>query len=110
MQNRISRMNEKELAYYTGLVSLATLSKWAFCSRNLYSCNARIYCYTGCYVLQSYNTPIAVFKVVENTLYDFLRTEYGYTATSSQHICKFKKWLTEKGLYNDSTVYVRFIP
>lgn len=90
MENKISHMNDKELARYKGIVSLAKLSLWAFCSRNLYSCNARIYCYVGVYVLQSFNVPIAVFKVVENVLYDFLRTEYGYDKTSVQHICKFK--------------------
>ena len=80
--------------------------------KKLYSCNATIHEYNKYFVLKSYNTPIALFTLgTENgVLYDFLRTEYGYTATSSQHICKFRKWLEEKGLYDDSTVNVRFIP
>ena len=60
----------------------------------LYSCNAEIWGYMGILVLVSYGTPIAVY-VRDGSLYDCLRVVYGYTATSSQHISKFKKWLAE---------------
>lgn len=60
----------------------------------LYSCNAEIWGYMGILVLVSYGTPIAVYTR-DGSLYDCLRVVYGYTATSSQHICKFKKWLAE---------------
>lgn len=40
------------------------------------------------YVLQSYNTIIALIS--GNVMYDFLRYVYGYTATSAQHIVKFR--------------------
>ena len=41
------------------------------------------------YVLRSYRTIIAAIDVRTDTLYDFLRYVYGYTATSAQHIAKF---------------------
>ena len=41
------------------------------------------------YVLRSYNTIVAAIDVRTDTLYDFLRYVYGYTATSAQHISKF---------------------
>ena len=43
------------------------------------------------YVLRSYNTVVAAIDVRTDTLYDFLRYVYGYTATSAQHISKFSK-------------------
>ena len=60
----------------------------------LYSCNAEIWECMGILALVSYGTPIAVYTN-DGSLYDCLRVVYGYTATSSQHICKFKKWLSE---------------
>ena len=41
------------------------------------------------YSLRSYNTVVAAIDVRTDTLYDFLRYVYGYTATSAQHISKF---------------------
>ena len=61
----------------------------------LYSCNAEIRGCMGMLVLVSYGTPIALFTADDGTLYDCLRVVYGYTATSSQHIAKFRKWLAE---------------
>ena len=43
------------------------------------------------YVLRSYRTIVAAIDVRTDTLYDFLRYVYGYTATSAQHIAKFDK-------------------
>ena len=43
------------------------------------------------YVLRSYNTVVAAIDVSNDTLYDFLRYVYGYTATSAQHISKFSQ-------------------
>ena len=60
----------------------------------LYSCNAEIRGCMGILVLVSYGTPIALYTD-DGSLYDCLRVVYGYTATSSQHIYKFKKWLAE---------------
>ena len=41
------------------------------------------------YVLRSYRTIVAIIDIKTDTLYDFLRYVYGYTATSAQHIAKF---------------------
>lgn len=65
----------------------------------LYSCNAEIWECSGILILVSYGTPIAVFAPDGGSLYDCLRVVYGYTATSAQHISKFKKWLSENN-YN----------
>ena len=60
-------------------------------SKRLRSCSARVYD-TGCfYVLESYNTIVALIDKSTDTLYDFLRLVYGFTSTSSQHINKFEK-------------------
>ena len=87
--------NEDSKRYYKGIESILY---YAFnhgkrlCK--LYSCNAEIWECTGILVLVSYGTPIAVYTD-EWSLYDCLRVVYGYTATSSQHIAKFRKWLAE---------------
>ena len=61
----------------------------------LYYCSAEIREFNGILALVSYGTPIAVFTPSGGSLYDCLRVVYGYTATSSQHIAKFRKWLAE---------------
>lgn len=61
----------------------------------LYSCSARIIRFESYIVLVSYDTPVAIYCIFTNNLYDLLRPVYGYTSTSNQHIHKFKKWLAE---------------
>ena len=39
--------------------------------------------------LRSYNTIVCVIDTYTKEAFDVLRTEYGYTATSAQHITKF---------------------
>lgn len=63
----------------------------------LYNCQAWVYRYGNRFFLRSYNTFIAAYDPAEETVFDFLRYAYGYTATSAQHIGKFKKWLAENG-------------
>ena len=99
--------NEDAMRYYRGIESILY---YAFNNGKkrcrLYSCNAEIWEFEGILVLVSYGTPIAVY-MDEWSLYDCLRVVYGYTATSSQHISKFKKWLAEN---NHPVNYaVRFI-
>ena len=67
-------------------------------SRPLRSCSARVNEITDSEtgellyaVLTSYNTVIAIIDYSTDTLYDFLRYVYGYTATSAQHIAKFSQ-------------------
>lgn len=42
--------------------------------------------------LRSYDTIVAFIDTETFKAYDILRTEYGYTATSAQHIAKFFKY------------------
>ena len=88
--------NEDAKRYYKGIESILY---YAFNNGKrrckLYSCNAEIWGYMGILVLVSYGTPLSVYTR-DGSLYDCLRVVYGYTATSSQHISKFRKWLAEK--------------
>lgn len=43
--------------------------------------------------LKSYDTIVAVFDHYHFRLFDVLRYVYGYTATSAQHIAKFRNWV-----------------
>ena len=92
--------NEDSERYYKGIESVLY---YAFSNGkkncSLYSCNAEIWEWYGILILVSYGTPIAVFVQEDGSLYDCLRVVYGYTATSAQHISKFKKWLAENN-YN----------
>ena len=54
-------------------------------------CKALVFESTNYYVLQSYSTDIAVIDKRTGILYDCLRMVYGYTATSAQHIAKFRQ-------------------
>lgn len=47
-------------------------------------------------VLRSYNTIVALYHIKTGLLVDILRREYGYTATSAQHIAKFKNFMRER--------------
>lgn len=65
-------------------------------TKQLAYCRATVtaYAHSGepsVYILTSYNTPVACVIVNTGCVYgvDMLRHEYGYTATSAQHIAKF---------------------
>ena len=89
------RKNEDNKLYYRGIEGILY---YAFKNGKrvcrLYSCKAEILECMGVLVLVSYGTPIAVYTD-DLSLYDCLQVVYGYTATSSQHISKFRKWLAE---------------
>lgn len=88
--------NEDNKQYYRGIEGiLYYVFKNGKKRCKLYSCNAEIFECSGILILVSYGTPIAVFAPDDGTLYDCLRVVYGYTATSSHHIAKFRKWLAE---------------
>ena len=53
-------------------------------------CQAWTQDFEGFTVLWSYNTAVAVYDKSTDTFYDILRGVYGYTATSAQHIAKFR--------------------
>lgn len=67
---------------------------WGYCpvtEQRLRSCSAWVYETANYYILRSYSTIIACIDKRTDTLCDFLRLVYGYTATSAQHISKFSK-------------------
>lgn len=53
----------------------------------LRTCNAKVATFLDYAILVSYNTLVAFIK--GDVLYDVLRYNYGYTATSAGHIAKF---------------------
>ena len=53
-------------------------------------CQAWTQDFEGFTILWSYKTAVAVYDKSTDTLYDILRGVYGYTATSAQHIAKFR--------------------
>ena len=69
--------------------------KRVFCNNSmqyvgqLRSCSAWVYKNNDGYILRSYSTVIAVIDTRAKIAVDFLRTAYGYTRTSAQHINKF---------------------
>ena len=60
-------------------------------SKRLRTCQAWVMETTDFYILQSYNTIVAVIDKEQDMLIDVLRIVFGYTATSAQHIRKFSK-------------------
>lgn len=70
-------------------VSYEDFMKMPPISKRLRSCSAKVFTTNNYYILQSYQTIIAVIDRNTDTLYDFLRIAYGYTNTSAQHIAKF---------------------
>lgn len=80
------KINEKA---YTIFNDALKEYKWDLPRKRLRSCQAEVYESDNYYILKSYNTIIACIEKETDTLVDVLRTEYGYTSTSSQHISKF---------------------
>ena len=97
-------INEKVLSVIDSFNNHNELTTLRNCER-LRTCSARVFETDRFYVLQSYNTIIALIDKETDTLYDFLRYVYGYTATSAQHINKFEKdygngkWGCAGGIY-----------
>lgn len=57
--------------------------------QKLRTCNAETRDTYGYTLLYSYGTLVAAYALDTDTVYDFLRYVYGYTATSAKHISKF---------------------
>lgn len=71
----------------------------------LRTCNAT-YGYTedGEFIyLRSYNTIVCVIDTITGEAVDVLRTEYGYTQTSAQHITKFLNDFPHTALFRTNT-------
>lgn len=69
----------------------SALPVWKFLGdiefKRLRTCNAKVGVFQDYTILVSYCTIVAFIK--DKILYDVLRYNYGYTATSAQHIAKF---------------------
>lgn len=59
--------------------------------KRLRNCQAWVYETKNYFLLKSYETFVACIRKDNDTMYDVLRTEYGYTSTSCKHIAKFRK-------------------
>lgn len=70
----------------------------------LYHCSAETGAVGDWIILRSYSTIVAAYNVETDELFDFLRLVYGYTATSAQHIAKFRKFL-RRVLGNGGVMY-----
>jgi hypothetical protein len=66
------------------------MEPWSDCGR-LRACQARVYESNDYIVLVSYNTLVAFIDKNEEIFVDVLRLVWGYTATSAQHIAKFRQ-------------------
>lgn len=58
--------------------------------KRLRTCSAYVYETANYYLLKSYATIVAFIRKSDCECFDILRNVYGYTATSAQHIVKFK--------------------
>ena len=68
--------------------------KW----HRLYHCSADT-CAVGDWILlRSYSTIVAAYNVNTGEMFDFLRLVYWYTATSAQHIAKFRNFCRDINL------------
>lgn len=66
----------------------------------LRTCNAQVLNFEDYYVLKSYNTIVAAVSKSFGNSFDFLRLVYGYTATSAQHISKFRNDYAKNAVCN----------
>lgn len=80
------RMNESTQLFYEWF-NASHSSPIKF--KRLRACQAMVFEFDDCYILQSYHAPVAGIRKYTGEEYDFLRMVYGYTATSAQHIAKF---------------------
>ena len=62
---------------------------WVRSNKQLRRCSADVYESPNFYILRSYNTFIGAIEKSTGFGSDMLRNEYGYTATSAQHLAKF---------------------
>ena len=80
------RMNERTQLFWNWFESShSTPIKY----KRLRTCQAMVFEFDDCYILQSYHTPVAGIRKDTLEEFDFLRMVYGYTSTSAQHIAKF---------------------
>lgn len=59
--------------------------------RRLHMCQAYVYETERYYILKSVSTIVAFIRKSDGECFDILRIVHGHSATSAQHIAKFKK-------------------
>lgn len=85
-----AKVNERILSAIDELCDY-TSSIGSVCScHRLRYCKAWVNRYDDYIVLISYNTVVAFIDRKNMILYDILRSAFGYTSTSAQHIAKFR--------------------
>lgn len=91
---------EKALAEWANFGCVHYISKLRSCQADVFSTPTYI-------ILRSYKTVICAINRINGNTYDFLRYEYGYTATSAQHISKF---ISDYGTKYGSGKIYRYYP
>lgn len=81
-------INEKCMEEYGKAIE--ELRPGFFEGMRLRTCSAYVFETSHYWILKSYNTIVAVISKDTGICYDVLRIVYGYTATSAQHITKFR--------------------
>lgn len=88
-------MNKKEQAQENAIVKAVfdtgVTKEKVLRTRRLRTCSAYVLETETAFLLQSYNTIVAVLTKDSHILYDGLRLVYGFTRTFAQHISKFGK-------------------
>ena len=100
-QEKINEICEKAYDQFDGEFWLENPAIHHF--EQLRSCKAYVHFTENYIYLISYITIVAFIDCRTNTFYDVLRYVYGYTATSAQHISKFKHDFS--GHFNTSYCY-----
>lgn len=98
MKLDIIKINSKsaECAYEAACSGIDLVMQGRGQTAPLFKCSATVKTNGVDCVLISYSTPIALYTHGDGIVWDCLRIKYGYTATSTQHIFKFIKWLEQK--------------
>ena len=98
MKMDVIKMNSKsaEWAYEAACSGIDCVMQGRGQTAPLFKCSATVKTNGVDWVLVSYSTPIALYTPGDGIVWDCLCIKYGYTATSSQHLYKFVKWLEQK--------------
>ena len=95
MKHNQREINEACRAYYDAAMYERGQMPWVpdtmqWPWQRLRHCCASVLETPNFWILRSYQTVVAVIDKASGKCYDVLRMVYGYTATSVQHISKFK--------------------
>lgn len=99
------RINNRALEIFERAASALHVANNNFDVKRLRKCQAVVLVLNDYYMLQSYNTVVAVIDRNTGDQVDVLRKVYGYTATSAKHIAKFFSDYGYSGKYGKSRTY-----